>query len=270
MHATVHATAASPTRQYAATRCTVLRLVVLCVDMSCSTPRCRTVWLTRRAGDLGLSGTSVAAAARAEVKAAPREERVQSVADHKLGSVRTATRCNIAQRPGCPAAQRGAMQHEVFVTVLQHSRACCNAVHLVVGWQAQQQSHAAPPPACWCAVPIAGRIGWGGLPVAATEYRARRMPARRKLRCSATRCILSLLTALALHVAVCLGRSIGVSSCSSALRPSPMISRRCRPAPVHSAGPTGVALGRQGWHWADRGGTGPTGWQARAHPIPPL
>ncbi len=54
--------------------------------------------VTRRAGDLGLSGTSVAAAARAEVKAAPREERVQSVAEHKLGSVRTATRCDVAQR----------------------------------------------------------------------------------------------------------------------------------------------------------------------------
>jgi hypothetical protein len=54
--------------------------------------------VTRHAGDLGLSGTSVAAAARAEVKAAPREERVQSVAEHKLGSVRTATRCDVAQR----------------------------------------------------------------------------------------------------------------------------------------------------------------------------
>jgi hypothetical protein len=57
------------------------------------------------------------------------------VAEHKLGSVRTATRCDVAQRD--------AMQHEV----LQHSRTCCNAVHRVVGWQAQQPSHAAPPPA---------------------------------------------------------------------------------------------------------------------------
>jgi len=74
-----------------------------CCAMSCCV--CRHVALyfqvsycvvTRHAGDLGLSGTSVAAAARAEVKAAPREERVQSVAEHKLGSVRTATRCDVA------------------------------------------------------------------------------------------------------------------------------------------------------------------------------
>jgi hypothetical protein len=100
-----------------------------------------------RAGDLGLSGTSVAAAARAEVKAAPREERVQSVAEHKLGSVRTATRCDVAQRPCCRAAQRIAMQHEV----LQHSRTCCNAVHRVVGCKLSSQA-----PGVGCAVPIAG------------------------------------------------------------------------------------------------------------------
>ena len=130
-----------------------------CCAMSCCV--CRHVALyfqvsycvvTRRTGDLGLSGTSVAAAARAEVKAAPREERVQSVADHKLGSVRTATRCDVAQRPCCRAAQRIAMQHEV----LQHSRTCCTAVLSVVGWQSSAAKPRRATTGVGCAVPIAG------------------------------------------------------------------------------------------------------------------